>query len=175
MPTRRTAPKQGPTLRLTQTALGEDRYAVEVALEGDGLPRQAASTSFTFKLTDQDREDLRWYLEEYPQYPSEPAPRIAAAVEQRMVAIGTELFTALFRSGDDARDLWATLRTRLNDTRVEVVTEVRAATAVPWELLRDPTTLTPLALRARAFVRTKPQPAQRPRCRRRPARSASCW
>ena len=152
----------GPMLRLTQTALGEDRYAVEVALEGDGLPRQTARTSFAFKLTDQDREDLRWYLEEYPQYPSEPAPTIAAGVEQRMVAIGTELFTALFRSSDDARDLWATLRTRLNDTRVEVVTEVRAATAIPWELLRDPTTGTPLALRARAFVRTHPQPAQRP-------------
>jgi hypothetical protein len=31
-----------PTLRLTQSAAGENRHRVEIALEGDGLARQAA-------------------------------------------------------------------------------------------------------------------------------------
>src|SRR5262249_38903848 len=53
-------------------------------------------------------------------------------------------------------------RTRLDDTPVEVSTSVEAAAAIPWELIRDPKTDTPLALRAPAFVRSQPQAAQQP-------------
>jgi hypothetical protein len=157
------APPPGPTLRLTQTVEGESQYRVEVALEGPDLPRQTATAQFAFAFDEQDRKDLRWYLEDYLQYPLDPAPTIALGVERRIAASGAELFKALFQSSDDARDLWATLRTRLDETRVEIVTSVREATAIPWELLRDPKTDTPLALRARSFVRAHPQPAHAPR------------
>ncbi len=149
-------------LRLTQTTAGPDTYHVQVSLEGDGLPRQTASAQFAFALSTQDQERLRWYLEDFLQFPFDPAPETAARVEERMVEIGTQLFRAVFHADDDARDLWATLRTRLNDTRVEIVTGVQEATAIPWELIRDPKTDAPLALRARAFVRAQPQAAQRP-------------
>ena len=158
-----TAPQPGPTLRLTQSADGDSQYRVEVALEGPGLSRQIASARFPFTFDEQDRNDLRWYLEDYLQYPLDPAPTIALGVERRIAAIGTELFKTLFQSSDDARDLWATLRTQLDETRVEIITGVREATAIPWELLRDPKTDVPLALRARSFVRAHPQPAQAPR------------
>ena len=150
------------TLRLTQTTEGQDKYRVEVALEGDGLPRQTATAPVQFVLTAQEQEDLRWYLEDFLQHPHDPAPKIAARIETRMAEIGAELFRAVFHADDDARDLWATLRTRLNDTRVEIITGVREAAAIPWELIRDPKTDTPLALRAQAFVRAQPQAAQLP-------------
>jgi tetratricopeptide (TPR) repeat protein len=151
-------------LRLTQYAGAQpDHYHIEVRLEGDGLAPYAAQASFEFKLTDQDREDLRWYLEDYLQYPLDPAPKLAVRIEQRMAEVGVQLFKAVFQSSDDARDLWATLRERLDETRVEVITDVREATSIPWELVRDPKTGTPLALRARSFVRAQPQTAQRPR------------
>jgi hypothetical protein len=150
------------TLRLTQTTVEQAKYRVEIALEGDGLPRQAATAQFDFKLSAQDQEDLRWYLEDYLQYPLDPAPTIAARIEKRMAEIGTELFKAVFHANDDARDLWATLRAHLNETRVEVITGVQEATAIPWELIRDPKTDAPLALRAQAFVRAQPQAAQPP-------------
>jgi len=108
-----------PILRLTQFTEAENRYCVEVALEGDGQPRQTATSHFAFKLSPQDHEDLRWYLEDYLQYPLDPAPKIAARIEQRMNEIGTNLFKSVFQSSDDARDLWATLRGQLNDARVE--------------------------------------------------------
>lgn len=149
-------------LRLTQNAESENQYRVEVAFEGDGLPRQIATARFEFKLTAQDQEDLRWYLEDFLQYPLDPAPKIAARIEQRMVEIGTTLFKDIFQSGDDARDLWAILRDRLDDTRVEIITEVREAAAIPWELIRDTKTDTALSLRAHAFVRAHSQAAQRP-------------
>jgi hypothetical protein len=150
------------TLRLTQFTEAENKYRVEVALEGDGLLRQTATSRLEFKLSPQDHEDLRWYLEDYLQYPLDPAPTIAARIEQRMNDIGTDLFKAVFQSSDDSRDLWATLRGQLNDARVEINTEVREATAIPWELLRDPKTEAALALRSQAFVRSQPQAAQRP-------------
>src|SRR5665648_89275 len=102
-------------LRLTQTSESQGKYRVEITLEGDGLPRQTITISFAFKLTDQDQEDLRWYLEDYLSFPHDPAPTIAARIEKRISEIGVELFRAIFQSNDDAHDLWATLRTRLND------------------------------------------------------------
>jgi hypothetical protein len=151
------------TLRLTQHAETQpDHYRVEVAFEGEGLPRQTATTHFAFKLTPQEQEDLRWYLEDYLKHPFDPAPKIAARIEGRMAEIGAVLFKAVFHADEDARDLWATLRTRLNDTRVEIITGVQEAATIPWELIRDPKTDTPLALRARAFVRAQPQAAQLP-------------
>lgn len=151
-----------PTLRLTQNAVGENRYQIEVALEGDGQARQIAKPTFDFKMSAQDQEDLRWYLEDYLQYPLDPNATIAKRIELRMAEIGKDLFKAVFQQDDDARDLWATLRSQLNETRVEIATGVQEAAAIPWELLRDPKTDTPLALRARAFVRTHSQAAEKP-------------
>ncbi|MBD1932046.1 MULTISPECIES: CHAT domain-containing protein [Cyanophyceae] len=151
------------TLRLTQHADSQPAYyRVEVALKGDGS-RQTATVRFQFKLTQQEQENIRWYLEDYLQYLSDPAPQIAAKVERRMAEIGVELFKEIFQANDDARDLWATLRQNLNHTRVEILTDIAQATAIPWELLRDPKTDACLALRSPAFVRSYSQPAQRPR------------
>jgi tetratricopeptide (TPR) repeat protein len=149
------------TLRLTQSS-SANKFHVEAALEGDGLVRKTATAEFDFDFTPQDREDLRWYLEDYLQYDADPAPSIAARIEKRLAEMGVELFKSIFQANDDARDLWATLRDRLNNTRVEIITGVQEATALPWELLRDPKTNVPLALRADAFVRTSHQLAQHP-------------
>jgi len=127
------------------------------------MPRQTAVCEFDFALSAQNREDLRWYLEDYLQYPQDPAPKIAARIENRMAELGTELFKAVFQANDDARDIWAVLRSQLNDTRVEIATGVEGATAIPWELIRDLKTDVPLALRARSFVRSYSQAAQRPK------------
>ncbi len=151
------------TLRITQTTESTGQYRVEVTLEGDGLPRQTATASFAFAMAGQDQQDLRWYLEDYLQCPQEPAPKIAARVEQKIADLGTELFESVFQSSDDTRDLWATVRSNLNAMRIEIITAVEEAASIPWELIRDPKTDTPLALRAQAFVRAQPQTAQRPR------------
>lgn len=143
------------TLRITQVAEAEGRYRVELALEGDTSHQPPATAHFEFKLTDQDREDLRWYMEDYAEYPLDPAPTIAARIEQRIVEIGLELFNKVFESSKTAERLWARMQDRLNDTRIEVITDIREATAIPWELLRDPLTREPLALSAQAFVRSQ--------------------
>jgi tetratricopeptide (TPR) repeat protein len=150
-----------PKLRLTHFADPNDLHRVEVAFE-DGPTRRTAVSRFQFALSDQDREDLRWYLEDYLQYPLDPAPKIAARIEAHMAEVGGDLFSRIFQSNDDARDLWATVRPKLSDTRIEIATGVREAATIPWESVRDPKTDTPLALRAKAFVRASSQAAQSP-------------
>jgi tetratricopeptide (TPR) repeat protein len=142
---------------LQQQGTGSDRHQAILTFTGEGWAPRLVTVEFGFSLSDQDREDIRWYLEDYLEFADDPAPRIAARIERRMEAIGDELFRALFQDSDDARDLWAALRPRLGKTRIEVVASVRAATTIPWELLRDPRTGAYAALEARAFVRG-PQP-----------------
>lgn len=151
------------TLRLTQSTLDGDKLRVEASLEGDGQPRRTATSDFEFPITPQDREDLRWYLEEYLLHAADPAPKIAARVEKRIAELGVDLFKTLFQTNDDSRDLWATLRDRLDDTRIEIVSDVREAASVPWEVIRDPKTDTPLSLSANAFVHAAHRSARTPR------------
>jgi hypothetical protein len=143
-------------LRLRQSAEGEHRYKVLLELETDGL-RSTDERSFTFEFSDRDQEDLRWYLEDYLQYPLDPAPKIAERIEKRMDEIGNELFGKVL----EGTSVWAEMRNERSDTRVEVVTSVREATAIPWELMRDPASGFPLALQARAFVRAVNNASQR--------------
>src|SRR5271157_650077 len=149
-------------LRITQSNGANDSYRVDLEFEEDRKPRQTATASFDFLIAEQDQDDLRWYLEDFLQFRADPARTIAARIERRMSEIGKDLFTKVFHSSDDARDLWAKLREKLDDIHVEVITSVEGATAIPWELIRDPKTDIPLVLRAAAFVRAHPQPAQQP-------------
>jgi hypothetical protein len=143
------------TLRLTQSPGAEsDHYKVEVTLEG---ARRSTTVPVAFSMSDQDRADLRWYLEDYLQYPMDPAPERAARVEARLAELGVTLFKSVFTG--DAFEYWVDVKSRLSETRVEVVvSDVAQAAAIPWELLRDPQAGAALALRARAFVRAHANP-----------------
>ena len=76
-----------PRLRIKQTTDTTGDYRVEIGLDGEGLGSQIATATFGFEMTVQDQEDLRWYLEDYLQYPHDPAPTIAARVEKRIADI----------------------------------------------------------------------------------------
>jgi tetratricopeptide (TPR) repeat protein len=152
-----------PTLRIIQSADAAGHYRAEVVLEGPGPLRQTATARFLFEMTAQDQEDLRWYLEDYLQFPHDPAPTIAVRVEQRITEVGTDLFKKVFESDEQSRRLWSKVYEQLSNIRVEIVTSVREATTIPWELIRDPYTGTVLTQRALAFVRTHNQPVETPR------------
>jgi tetratricopeptide (TPR) repeat protein len=146
---------QGPVLHLYQSSEGDGKtYRVDLVLEIPGKPRQSATTRFSFELSDQEREDLRWYFEDYLQHPIDPAPQIAARIETWMAAKGQDLFDKLLDADNNTRFLWGAIRERLPETRIEVSPEVHEATVIPWELLRDSRTGALLALSAGSFVRT---------------------
>jgi tetratricopeptide (TPR) repeat protein len=148
-------------VRLTQSAAADGVLRVAVSVDGEGLPPARVEAEVPFSVEPTDIERLRWYLEDFLEYPLDPAPELARGVEQRLVEVGTGLFRAVFQSSDDARDLWAMVRNRLGNARIEIVSDVTGAAALPWELLRDPATNVAVALRARTFVRAHHNPAQR--------------
>jgi hypothetical protein len=154
------------TLRIRQAAEPGGRHRVDIDFEdadaAGRLVRRSASTRFEFAIAPADRERLRWYFEDYLEYPADPAPKVAAEVEVMLTGLGAALFRAVFHSGEDARDLWARVRDRLPSLRVEVESDVDGAAVLPWELLRDPVTQSPLACAAAAFVRTHPAAARGP-------------
>ena len=136
-----------PILRINQ--IGPN---VEVTFEG-----QSAKRPFSYSLSPQDAEDIRWYLEDYLIYPLDPAPRIAKRIEARMKQLGTDLFRMVL----EGTEPWIAAKNRLGETRIEIESEVQDAGA-PWELLRDPVADLPLALAAASFVRAHSQAARRP-------------
>ena len=132
-------------------------FVVGVELEGAG-PRRSAVAEVGFGLSAQDREDVRWYLEDYLQYPVAPAPQVAARVEARVAELGAELFRQVFEADRDTLRLWDGVAGHCRRPGWRWMRGWGLA-AVPWELLRDPATDGVLALRAGAFVRTHPQAA----------------
>ena len=140
-----------PTLRIKHTG-----SRVEAMLEGDA-PRQTDERPFSFTLSAQEAEDIRWYLEDYQIYPVDPTPKIAKRVEHRMAEIGRELFRLVLGGSD----VWASVRGSLGTTRIEVETEL-GDNLVPWELMRDPVADQPLVLDVPSFVRSHSRPARQP-------------
>jgi hypothetical protein len=151
------------TLRLTQSPDAGGHW-VEIALEIPGRARRTAAARVTSGPSAEDRELIRWYLEDYAEGPADVVTQMMAGQAARLLAgLGEQLFRAVFDADGDTRALWEAVRPVLADTRVEVVTDVAAAAAVPWELLCDPADGQALALRAATLVRAHPQAAQPPR------------
>ncbi|HEX3526066.1 MAG TPA: hypothetical protein VH988_03285 [Thermoanaerobaculia bacterium] len=148
-------------LRIKQQPLGDGRHRVDLDLTGDGAPR-AATCTFPFHLSPQDEEGMRWYLEDFLQYPQAPAPMIARRIEGRIAEMGTELFKAVFQANNDARKIWSRVEERLPETRIEIISGVTEAATIPWELLREPEADIVLALTAHSFVRAQPNTARAP-------------
>jgi tetratricopeptide (TPR) repeat protein len=153
---------QSSVLRLAQSLDNKGQYRVELTYNGPGQPLPSAVSEFSFGLSKEEREDLRWYFEDYLQHPIDPAPKIAARIEQWMEGKGEELFTNLFKANEDTILFWSAIRQDLQNTRIEVSSGIHEAASIPWELLRDPHTHTLPALRAGAFVRTHSSPVFRP-------------
>lgn len=147
-------------LSLTQRADG-GKQTLEISFEQPGRAREALSVELAWAPSPQDLERLRWYFEDYLQFPADPAPSIAADVERRMQELGKELFRGAF-AGEDAQLLWARVRERLHEAQVEVVSPASTAT-LPWELMWDPRTDVPVAMRAASFTRGYTKPVQPPR------------
>lgn len=150
-----------PVLRFNDVPIGGGGRRVEVSWQ-DGPVRQVAVSPFAYQLSAADAEKVRWYLEEYPEFPADPAPQMALEAEAVLAGTGSGLFAKVF-AGTDATGIWTLARSRLEQVRVEVDTDPGEAPGLPWELLRDPGSDVALALDAEVFVRTHLRAAPRVR------------
>jgi len=131
---------------------------VTVELQGD--ERLEYSSEFTFTMSDEERERIRWYLETYLNYPQDPAPKLAERAEEVITSVGIRLFEVVFENDTSTHYIWDRLAPILPETRIEISSEREADWPIPWELMRDPRTKDFLAIRAKDFVRISPVPIQ---------------
>ena len=146
-----------PVLRINQQR-GDAPHRYRIEITATDIPNFAPlqfSRDIAFELTPQDGERIRWYLEDYLQFDEDPAPQIASGVEASMAECGDGLFRSLFEGVNQGIQLWTMIEPHLSATRVEITTGISEATAIPWELIRNPHTGTFLALSAASFVRTQ--------------------
>ena len=129
------APLEPYPLRLVIHRQG-DAYMARF-VESDG--QETELFPLTLPLDDDNREDLRWYLEVYVGFVGEGDQARAAKLEQRMEDWGRALYDALFEHPEGAR-----VHMRLMDaadagrpaslTMVTIEPEIHVQ---PWEMMRD--------------------------------------
>ena len=145
-------------LRISDIPAGPDGGRRVEVIWRDGAARRSAVAELGPAPDNRDGERIRWYLEDYAEFPADPAPAIARDAEARLARAGTDLFRLVFAS-TDAAGIWDRAREKLSEIRVEVDTEPGGGPGLAWELLRDPDRNAAVALGAGEFVRTHLQAA----------------
>jgi hypothetical protein len=148
-------------LRISDLPPGSSGLRRVEVLWQEGDARRVAVAEFADLPEAGDGERIRWYLEDYAEFPADPAPVIAREAEARLARAGAELFRQVF-GGPDAAGIWERARDRLSEVRVEVDADPGAGPGLAWELLRDPGRDAAVALGAGAFVRTHLRAAGHP-------------
>ena len=148
-------------LRISDLPPGSSGLRRVEVLWQEEAARRVAVAEFADLPESGDGERIRWYLEDYAEFPADPAPVIARDAEARLARAGTDLFRRVF-SDADAAGIWERARDRLGEVRVEVDADPGAGPGLAWELLRDPGRDAAVALGAGAFVRTHLRAAGHP-------------
>jgi hypothetical protein len=99
----------------------------------------------------------------------------AARAERRLRELGRELHAAVFAASPGTGRLLAATQPDLAGFRVEMVTDVAGATALPWEAVTSPGTGQPLALVAGAIVRPTLMPPTPPASPKTAGARCGCW
>ncbi|MEM7012903.1 MAG: CHAT domain-containing protein, partial [Verrucomicrobiota bacterium] len=145
-------------LKIRQDAIGEQRYKITLTLDRKGQPDLEGVAEIDFDLSESEREDLRWYLEDYLQIANAVESVVPEQVEAMMKAKGEELYRKVLRANDDTQDIWSSIRNHLADLRIEITTGVAEAASIPWELMFESKSDSPIALRVESFVRVQSNP-----------------
>jgi hypothetical protein len=123
-------------LKLTFTRRGKG-WEFVLAPNWGGQPSAPAPFRSPLVETEQanDYEDLRWYLEEYMDYPYAGNVVRAADVERRLEGWGLDLYRQLFEGGGRVRYLDGLLKKK-GPRLLSIASLESDILRVPWELLR---------------------------------------
>lgn len=148
------------SITLTAPPQGAPPEAIaSIALQcGAPLNLSHAGDLLANPLTDKERVELRWYLEEYWKWPYEGFAKRGKEIEELLVDIGKRLYKAAFGSAD-AIEVIQPWRLQPNVARqISIISAIPQILSLPWELLHDERGF--LALRTRnpvSIIRRLPQ------------------
>ena len=121
-------------LRVLFTAVDDESYLVQLTdTEGTKLGVEVAFAPF---LSEEDFDDLRWYLEEYMDLPDGGAVVRAKRIEERLEEWGCKLHNAIFGVKENC-DLKELLLSAPAPRELTIATEHPALLRLPWELIAD--------------------------------------
>jgi len=132
-----------------------------IELRCDQLGLQYRGDLLTDPLTARERENLRWYLEEYAEWPYEQFLERGKKIEGFLAELGKRLYQGIFGSVGAMGIVqpWR-LQPLQPDTQrqISIISELSKALSLPWELLHDAQGF--LVLRSRhpvSLIRRLPQ------------------
>ncbi|MFE1596668.1 CHAT domain-containing protein [Nocardia sp. NPDC058705] len=134
---------------------GDDEASV-IALDSDyRYLAGSAPAPVEFPLTNTDLEDLRWYLEDYPQSSYGAHHDRAETISTATATWGRRLFDCVL-SGRDALNAYHAARRSSSETSMEVVVQSAdpAWLGLPWEIMQDPARTMPLSAEGVEFRRS---------------------
>ncbi len=146
------------TLHIRQRAAGEGRHDISLTLKRGEQPDLEAEANIEFGLTPDEQEELRWYLEDYLLRAEAVQDVQVEQIEQWMRRRGEQLYAKVLAADMNTQAIWFAVRGQLADLRIEITTGVAEAASIPWELMRDPQSESPIALRVKSFVRVQSNP-----------------
>jgi tetratricopeptide (TPR) repeat protein len=91
---------------------------------------------FTPFLTEDDDEDLRWYLEDYMDLPDGGAVTRAERIERNLAVWGRKLYETLF-TAEENRALLSRLLAGSEPRELTIATQDPVLLHLPWELMAD--------------------------------------
>ena len=145
-------------LHIRQATPQDGHYPIRLTLKRAGQPEMEAEANIQFNLTEQEQEELRWYVEDYLQHAEVVEAVNIQQIEALMKARGEELYTKVLAANQRTQALWFSIRNELADLRVEIATSVAEAASIPWELMRDKEMDSTISLRVKSFVRVQSNP-----------------
>src|SRR5437868_4605237 len=129
--TMQTTPLQDLSVILTTPPLGTTNIVASVALTYSGLHYMDGRLSDP--LEKQERADLRWYLEEYWQWPYAEFAKRGQVVEHKLAVIGKHLYNSLCESKEADRIMQAWLAAPDGQQQLSIITDIPAVLSLPWE------------------------------------------
>jgi len=108
-------------------------HTIQIVL---GPDEKSEPVPFTFSLTDDDHEDLRWYLEDYMDLPDGGAIVRAQRIERSLETWGRALFDAVFTPALHEQ-YRAQLKPNNGPHTLTIATDDTAILRLPWEIMAD--------------------------------------
>jgi len=126
-----------PPPKKRRKAAASAEVIASITVRCDALGLTQTGDLLSDPLTKQDREELRWYLEEYWQWPYEQFLTHGKRVEALLAQLGKRLYESVFKS-TRARDILQAWRLHPDVMRqISIVSDIPGALSLPWELLHD--------------------------------------
>jgi len=146
-------------ITLTPPPADQPDAIATIGLSSTALGASHAGDVLRDPLTKEEREELRWYLEEYWLWPFAEFAKKGKRVEGLLSNVGLRLYEAVFSSikADRILQAWR-LKQPKQPHQISIISHVPAALTLPWELLHDAQGF--LALRSISIVRRLPQDEQ---------------